>query len=73
MINTLTASQRQPCRFLCFMMMVHLYQNDPKRNYSRMNCSACYQPPFGANEIDASINTQMLNKFHDGLVHLVAF
>ena len=54
------------------MMMVHLDQANPKYNHSCMTCRACVKVLLYVDEIDASINTQMLKNPHDFLVHLAA-
>ena len=71
--DLLTASQRQLSRFLSFMMAVHLDQADPNCKHSCMTCRAYVQLPLHVDVIGASINTQMLEKPHYLLVHLVAF
>ena len=62
-INTsdpLTVEQRQSCHFVLFMMMVHPDQADTKYNNSCMTCSDCVQLLLDINEIDAIIDTQMI-------------
>ena len=52
------------------MMTVHPDQADPNFNYSRITCMSCVQLPLYLDGIYSSIDTQMLKKHHDLLVHL---
>ena len=54
------------------MMAVHPYQADPKFKQIRMSCRACVQLLLDVDEIDASINNQILKTPHDLLFHLAA-
>ena len=54
------------------MITTHPYQADPNRKNSRMIWRACVQLQIYENDIDASINTQMLKTPHDLLVQLAA-
>ena len=53
-----------------FMMKVHPDQADPKRNHSCMACRAYVQLPLDVEEIDASIDKQILKTPNDLLFHL---
>ena len=54
------------------MMTVQPDQADPKCNYSYMTFRACVQLPLDVDEIDSSIDTQIMKTTHDLLVHLAA-
>ena len=58
--------------FFSFMMTVHPDQADTNCNYSRMTCRNCVKIPLDVDRINASIDTKMLKKPHDVLVHLAA-
>ena len=55
--------------FSFFMMTVHPDQADPNFNYSRITCRTCVQLPLYVYGIDASIDTQIMEKPHILLVH----
>ena len=52
------------------MMTVHPDQADKKCKHRRMNCRPCYQLQLVLYGLDSIIDTQMLEKLHDILVHL---
>ena len=52
------------------MMTVHPDQAYTNCNYSHMTCRAHVQLPLVVDEIGASIDTKILKKPHDLLVHL---
>ena len=66
----LTESQRRPCRFVSFMMTVHLYQADPNLNQSRMNSRLCVQLSLDINRIYAIIHAKIPKKNIILLFHL---
>ena len=58
--NPLTETQSQSSLFLSFMMMVYLEQADTKCKHSCMTCRACVQLQLDVDEVDDSIDTQIL-------------
>ena len=54
------------------MITVHPGQDDLNLNYSHMMCRAYIQLPLNVDEIDASIDTNMLENTHILLVHKAA-
>ena len=51
------------------MMTVHPDQSDPNCKHSCMTFRACVKLPLDVEEIDASIDTQIMKTPHDLLVH----
>ena len=58
--DPLTEIQRQSVHFLSLMMMVHPDQADTNSKNSRMTCRSWVKLPLYLDEIDASINNQII-------------